>query len=245
MTVTLAVDVGDEERVVLVPRKGDEFASVGTVANVVERVRLPGGGRAVALEGEHRARIGAAQHRRQRRPARRGRAASRRRAGRRAHPQPRARVPRRGRGDPRAARRRRSRGRVRALDHRARRAGRHHRLLARPDLRAEGRAARDARRDRAARAGAEAPARAAGRAAGAHAHPRRRPVRRREAAARVLPAQADGVDPQGARRRRRLGRRGVPRPRSRRPACPTTCASRPSASWAGSSAWASRAARPR
>ena len=29
MSVTLAVDVGDEERVVLVPRKGDEFASVG------------------------------------------------------------------------------------------------------------------------------------------------------------------------------------------------------------------------
>ena len=50
MTVTLAIDVGDAERVVLVPRKGDEFASVGTVANVVEHVRLPGGGRAVALE---------------------------------------------------------------------------------------------------------------------------------------------------------------------------------------------------
>jgi ATP-dependent Lon protease len=61
MTVTLAIDVGDEERVVLVPRKGDEFASVGTVAAVVDRVRLPGGGRAVALEGQHRGRIGAAQ----------------------------------------------------------------------------------------------------------------------------------------------------------------------------------------
>src|SRR5215208_1902091 len=60
MTVTLAIDAGDAERVVLVPRKGDEFASVGTVANVVEHVRLPGGGRAVALEGEYRARIGAA-----------------------------------------------------------------------------------------------------------------------------------------------------------------------------------------
>jgi ATP-dependent Lon protease len=61
MTVTLAIDVGTEERVVLVPRKGDEFASVGTVAAVVDRVRLPGGGRAVALEGLHRGRIGAAQ----------------------------------------------------------------------------------------------------------------------------------------------------------------------------------------
>jgi ATP-dependent Lon protease len=60
MTVTLAIDVGTEERVVLVPRKGDEFASVGTVADVVDRVRLPGGGRAVALEGLHRGRIGAA-----------------------------------------------------------------------------------------------------------------------------------------------------------------------------------------
>src|SRR5918997_2599767 len=60
MTVTLAIDVGIEERVVLVPRKGDEFASVGTVAEVADRIRLPGGGRAVALEGLHRGRIGAA-----------------------------------------------------------------------------------------------------------------------------------------------------------------------------------------
>jgi ATP-dependent Lon protease len=61
MTFTLAVDVGDEERVVLVPRKGDEFAGVGTVAEVVERVRLPGGARAVALNGLYRAAIGAAR----------------------------------------------------------------------------------------------------------------------------------------------------------------------------------------
>ena len=60
MTVTLAVDAGDEDRVVLVPREGDEFASVGTVAEVVERVRLPGGVRAVALSGLYRAGIGAA-----------------------------------------------------------------------------------------------------------------------------------------------------------------------------------------
>jgi ATP-dependent Lon protease len=60
MSVTLAVEVGDAERVVLVPRKGEEFASVGTVANVVDRVRLPGGGRAVALDGAYRGRIGAA-----------------------------------------------------------------------------------------------------------------------------------------------------------------------------------------
>ncbi len=39
MTVTLAVDVGSEDRVILVPRNGDEFASVGTVAEVSEVVR--------------------------------------------------------------------------------------------------------------------------------------------------------------------------------------------------------------
>ncbi|MEX1142300.1 MAG: endopeptidase La [Thermoleophilaceae bacterium] len=61
MTVTLAIDVGEEERVLLVPREGDEFASVGTVAEVAERVRLPGGGRAVALTGLHRGVAGAAR----------------------------------------------------------------------------------------------------------------------------------------------------------------------------------------
>ena len=60
MTVTLAVDVGDEERVLIVPREGEDFASVGTVAEVADRVRLPGGGRAVALAGLHRGVAGAA-----------------------------------------------------------------------------------------------------------------------------------------------------------------------------------------
>ena len=60
MNVTLTVDVGDEERVVLVPRHENEYAAVGTVAEVTDRVRIPGGGRAVALEGLHRATIGAA-----------------------------------------------------------------------------------------------------------------------------------------------------------------------------------------
>src|SRR6266699_4922579 len=61
MGITLTVDVGDDERVVLVPRHENEFLEVGTVAEVSERVRLPGGGRAVAISGEHRALIGAAQ----------------------------------------------------------------------------------------------------------------------------------------------------------------------------------------
>jgi ATP-dependent Lon protease len=61
MGITLTVDVGDDERVVLVPRHENEFLEVGTIAEVSEQVRLPGGGRAVALSGEHRALIGAAQ----------------------------------------------------------------------------------------------------------------------------------------------------------------------------------------
>ena len=60
MDVTLPVDVGDDERVLLVPRHGAEFAKVGTIARVVETVRLPGGGRAVSLSGEMRGIAGAA-----------------------------------------------------------------------------------------------------------------------------------------------------------------------------------------
>jgi ATP-dependent Lon protease len=60
MNVTLTVDVGDEERVVLVPRHESEYATVGTVAEVTDRVRMPGGVRAVSLEGLHRGVIGAA-----------------------------------------------------------------------------------------------------------------------------------------------------------------------------------------
>jgi ATP-dependent Lon protease len=61
MTVTLAVDAADEERVLLVPRKDDAFADVGTIAEVSERVRLPGGAGAVSLTGHHRGVAGAAQ----------------------------------------------------------------------------------------------------------------------------------------------------------------------------------------
>ena len=61
MDVTLPIDVGDDERVLLVPRHDGEFARVGTVAEVAERVRLPGGARAVSLRGLHRGTAGAAQ----------------------------------------------------------------------------------------------------------------------------------------------------------------------------------------
>jgi ATP-dependent Lon protease len=61
MNVTLAVDVGREDRVLLVPKHEGEYAKVGTVAEVTDRVRLPGGGRAVALNGLHRGVAGAAE----------------------------------------------------------------------------------------------------------------------------------------------------------------------------------------
>jgi ATP-dependent Lon protease len=60
MTLTLPVDVGEEERVFLVPRHENEFGTVGTVAEVVDRVRLPGGLRAVTVNGLHRGVAGAA-----------------------------------------------------------------------------------------------------------------------------------------------------------------------------------------
>ncbi len=61
MSVTLPVDIGDEERVLLVPRHENEYAEVGTIAEVGARIRLPGGARAVELDGLHRGVIGAAQ----------------------------------------------------------------------------------------------------------------------------------------------------------------------------------------
>src|SRR2546427_2952918 len=61
MNVTLTVDVGDETRVLLVPKHEGEYAAVGTVAEVTDTVRLPGGGIAVALNGLHRGVAGAAE----------------------------------------------------------------------------------------------------------------------------------------------------------------------------------------
>src|SRR4030095_2598948 len=60
MDVTLPVDVGDDDRVLLVPRHEGEYASVGTIARVAERVRLPGGARGAVLEGIARGTAGAA-----------------------------------------------------------------------------------------------------------------------------------------------------------------------------------------
>jgi ATP-dependent Lon protease len=60
MTVTLPVEAGGEEQVLLVPVHEGDYAKVGTVAEVVERVRLPGGASAVTLNGLHRGIAGAA-----------------------------------------------------------------------------------------------------------------------------------------------------------------------------------------
>jgi ATP-dependent Lon protease len=60
MTATLPVDVGDETRVLLISRRGSVYAKVGVVAEVSERVPLPGRGHAVSLLGLHRGVPGAA-----------------------------------------------------------------------------------------------------------------------------------------------------------------------------------------
>src|SRR5919202_1324001 len=60
MDVTLPVDPGDAEQVLLVPRHDGEYARVGTVARVANRVRLPGGARGAHFEGVARGIAGAA-----------------------------------------------------------------------------------------------------------------------------------------------------------------------------------------
>jgi ATP-dependent Lon protease len=60
MSVTLTVSVGNDEKVVLVPRHDQDFAEVGVIASVTERIKLPGGALAATVSAEHRALIGAA-----------------------------------------------------------------------------------------------------------------------------------------------------------------------------------------
>jgi ATP-dependent Lon protease len=60
MTATIAADVGDAERVFVLPRPDGEYGRIGTVAEVVETGRLPGGLVAATLEGRHRGLAGAA-----------------------------------------------------------------------------------------------------------------------------------------------------------------------------------------
>src|SRR5437762_961701 len=61
MPVTLATDVGSDKHIFLMPRHGNKYAKVGVVAEVTERVQLPGRGIAVSLMGLHRGVPAAAQ----------------------------------------------------------------------------------------------------------------------------------------------------------------------------------------
>ena len=161
MNVTLTIDVGDEERVLLVPKHEGEYAAVGTVARVTDRVRLPGGAVAVALEGLHRGIAGAAETDAQ------GRLLVE--VEERRDPRPTDERTRELETEYRAVveeilELRGDDGRIQAFLRsiaRARRARRHVGLLARPELRAEGAVARGGRRHRAARARPLVPARAA------------------------------------------------------------------------------------
>ncbi len=60
MPLTVPVDVGEDTRVLLVPRQGNAYAAVGVVAEVSERVKLAGRGLAVSLTVLNRATLGAA-----------------------------------------------------------------------------------------------------------------------------------------------------------------------------------------
>jgi ATP-dependent Lon protease len=60
MTATLAAEVGDEKRVFVLPRDGDDYAQVGTVAEVLDTARVPGAGEVATLVGLHRGLAGAA-----------------------------------------------------------------------------------------------------------------------------------------------------------------------------------------
>jgi ATP-dependent Lon protease len=60
MPVTLPIDPGGDDRVLLVPRREHTYAKVGIVAEVSERLRLAGRGLAVSMTGLHRASLGSA-----------------------------------------------------------------------------------------------------------------------------------------------------------------------------------------
>jgi ATP-dependent Lon protease len=60
MPITLPVDVGEDNKVLLVPTHGNSYGSVGVVAEVSERVRVAGRGWAASLTALHRGVPGAA-----------------------------------------------------------------------------------------------------------------------------------------------------------------------------------------
>ena len=215
MTATLAVEIGEEERVLLVPRIDGEFASVGTVAKVVERMRIPGGGmrsRSRAWRGGSPAppHTGTAGTLRVEVTEPRGFGAERRsvRAVEREYravveeilelrgADARIRAFLRSITEPGALAD--TAGYSPDLSLREKRE-----LLETLDVTERLERALELQRERLAELQVQGE------------DPRRRPVGRRAAAARVLPAQADRIDPQGAWRGRGLGRRRVP-PQDRR-----------------------------
>jgi ATP-dependent Lon protease len=61
MTVTLPLETGDETHVLLVPRHEGTYAKVGTIAEIVETGRLPGGAHVATVTGLHRGLLHAAE----------------------------------------------------------------------------------------------------------------------------------------------------------------------------------------
>src|SRR5712671_5024334 len=61
VTATLPIDVGDEDRVFLIPRRDGEYGRVGVVAEVLERGHSRRGGPVATVVGLHRGLAGAAQ----------------------------------------------------------------------------------------------------------------------------------------------------------------------------------------
>jgi ATP-dependent Lon protease len=61
VTATLPIDVGDEDRVFLIPRSDGEYGRIGVVAEVIESGRSRRGGPAATVVGLHRGLAGAAQ----------------------------------------------------------------------------------------------------------------------------------------------------------------------------------------
>src|SRR5688572_33459007 len=61
MPATLSLDAGNETHVFLAPRQGGQYPKAGVIAEITERVQLPGRGVAVSLVGLNRGVAGAAQ----------------------------------------------------------------------------------------------------------------------------------------------------------------------------------------
>ncbi len=66
VTATLPIEVGEEERVFLIPRHEGEYGRVGVVAEVIERGHSRRGHAVATVVGLHRGLAGAAQRRRAR-----------------------------------------------------------------------------------------------------------------------------------------------------------------------------------